>query len=147
MAGGLLFAACSREQELTVDEFTRLSAVLTGLGTSALDAGLARTYLESIKAQPDPALSLTAFYEQAGFRSSDPPSSIGQLAARPLFEQAAARALADKIITYWYTGVYAAPSGLTVATYTDALAWKALTHGHTPTLCYGAVGAWAVAPV
>jgi hypothetical protein len=68
------------------------------------------------------------------------------LEAGGLFEQEATRALADKIIEYWYSGVYdTADGGQAVATFADALVWRAVRYTKPLTLC-GAPGFWAVPP-
>jgi hypothetical protein len=146
LAGGALLAYHFRQQTLTVDQFIQLSAVLTGVPASQLDQTLARTYLDSLQARLDLAVSPAALYQQAGFGSASPPASIDAITRSPLFQQADVRALVDEIIQYWFTGIYQAPSGQKVATYMDALAWQVIKYAQAPSQCHGAMGVWADAP-
>ena len=146
LAGGALLAPHFRQQTLTVDQFIQLSAVLTGVPASQLDQTLARTYLDSLQAQQGLVVSPAALYQQAGFGSASPPASIDAITGSPLFQQADVRALVDEIIQYWFTGIYEAPSGQQVATYTDALAWQVIQYAQAPSQCHGAMGVWADAP-
>jgi hypothetical protein len=120
--------------------------VLTGVPANQLDQKLAQTYLNSLQAQTRLVVSPTALYQQAGFASTSPPTSLDAITSGPLFQQADVRATVDRIIQYWFTGIYDDPSGQKVATYTDALAWQTLRYGEAPTQCHGAPGAWADAP-
>ena len=146
LAGGVLVAPYFQQQTLTVAQFTQLSAVLTGVPANQLDATLAQTYLDSLQAQQHLVVSPAALYQQAGFGSASPPSSLDAITGSPLFQQADVRLIVDEIIQYWFTGIYDAPSGQQVATYTDALAWQVLSYAQAPTECHGRMGGWADAP-
>ena len=129
--------------DLPLAQFLALSAVLTGVPT--LNPELGRIYLKSLQNSPDLAVTVSEFYEQAGFRTNAPPPTIALLEDAGLFAQEATRTLADRIIELWYTGVYTNEQGEeTVATYVDALAWRALTFTKPTTIC-GYPGFWSEA--
>ena len=67
-------------------------------------------------------------------------------AARGLFDAEQPRTLANKVIEYWYTGMYDSGGQAAVATYTDALAWQAITWATAPSNSQGAMGFWAEPP-
>ena len=143
--GGTASTSESRESSaLSLAEFLQLSVVLTGFDN--LNRDLGQIYLESLQARPNPAITLVELYGQAGFRSAAPPKSLEELAHRGVFKADPPRALANKIITYWYTGIYDKDGQPAVATFTDALAWKALTYTKPPSVCGGAVGYWGEHP-
>ena len=129
--------------DLPIDQFLALSAVLTGVPT--LNPDLGRIYLQSLQASPDFTVTVTELYEQAGFRTDAPPPTIATLESAGLFAQEATRTLADRIIDLWYTGVYTNTEGEeTVATYVDALAWQTLAFTKPTTIC-GYPGFWSEA--
>lgn len=146
LAGGALLAPYFLQQTLTADQFVQLSAVLTGVPANQLDAKLAQTYLDSLQAQPQLVVSPAALYQQLGFGSASPPSSLDAITRSSRFQQADVRATVDEIIQYWFTGIYNTPSGQKVASYTDALAWQVLQSTEAPTQCHGGTGTWANAP-
>jgi hypothetical protein len=126
-------------------DFLALSAVLTGVET--LDPSLGRTYLQSLQQVEEFETTIAEVYAQAGLQTDSPPASIEELEATGLFEQEATRNLLDKIIEYWYTGVYATAEGKpAVATYVDALLWQVLDFTKPLTIC-GAPGFWEEQPV
>jgi hypothetical protein len=127
---------------LPLEAFLQLSAVLTGI--SNLSPLLGQLYLQSLQASTQFQITLVDLYEQAGFRNASP--TIEELEENGLFDQEPTRQLADKIIEYWYTGIYDTPEGeQAVATFVDALAWQTLTFTKPLTLC-GAPGFWSEAP-
>lgn len=130
----------------SLDDFLTISALLTGFDKQDLDPGLGRTYLASLQARPNPELKLTDFYTQIGFRSSAPPRSLQELADTGALGQDQPRTLANKIVEYWYTGIYDTGNGPAVATFREALAWKALGFAVAPTTCLGSPGVWAEQP-
>jgi hypothetical protein len=131
---------------LSVGEFLRLSAVLTGVDIQELNPDLGRLYLESLQARLNLDITLAELYERTGFRSSAPPQSLDAVAQSGVLAQEHARTLADKIVEYWYTGLYETDSGLAVATFTEALAWKVLPWTKPPSFCGGAMGYWSERP-
>lgn len=130
---------------LALEKFLALSAVLTGF--NELSPGLGQTYLESLQANSQMAMTPTELYEQAGFTGDSQPS-LEALNQAGIFAEEASRTLANKIIEYWYTGVYDQPGGgqQTVATTVDALAWQALTYTKPLTLCGPKPDFWAERP-
>jgi hypothetical protein len=139
-------AAAGDLADVDLAEFLALSAVLTGFPRERLSPELGRIYLRSLQERPDPEVRLTDLYEQGGFRSSAPPESLEQLAETGLLDQEPRRTLADTVVEYWYTGVYDAGGEAAVATYTEALAWQALTWTVAPSNCQGAMGFWGEPP-
>ena len=129
--------------ELLAD-FLALSAVLTGF--DHLIPGLGRVYLQSLQDSTQFEVTVADLIEQAGIRSDTPPSTIGDLEARGIFENEATRRLVDKITEYWYTGIYDTPEGeQAVATYVDALVWTAISFTKPATIC-GSPGFWTKPP-
>jgi hypothetical protein len=129
---------------LQLEEFLALSAVLTGIEN--LDPVLGHVYLQSLQASSDFEVSLAELYERAGFRAAGPPTDVEALANAGTFAAETTQKLADKIIEYWYTGVYDTAGGeQAVATFVDALAWKALHYTKPPTIC-ASPGFWAERP-
>jgi hypothetical protein len=137
-------AATPAPEGLPLAAFLALSALLTGIDN--LNPQIGQTYLQSLAASDQFDVSLAELYAQAGFTENSAPAGIEELEARGLFEQEGTRALADKIIEYWYSGVYDTPDGeQAVATFADALVWQAVRYTKPLTLC-GAPGFWAVPP-
>jgi hypothetical protein len=129
---------------ISLDAFLALSSLLTGIDN--LNPQIGQVYLDSITAGDQFDITLAELYQQAGYTESSAPQGIEDLEQRGLFEQEAARTLADKIIDYWYSGVYDTPDGgQAVATFADALIWRAVRYTKPLTLC-AAPGFWALAP-
>lgn len=119
---------------LPLAEFLALSAVLTGV--SDLNPQLGSVYLQSLQASSQFDITLVDLYEQAGFHTDTPPATVEELEANGLFAQEATRKLADKIIEYWYTGIYDTAEGeQVVATFVDALTWQILSFTKPLTIC------------
>jgi hypothetical protein len=130
---------------LPLAAFLALSALLTGIDN--LQPEIGQIYLQSLAASTEFEVSLAALYAQMGFTATSAPASLEEAAQRGVFEQEATRTLADKIIEYWYSGVYDTADGeQAVATFADALVWRAVRYTKPLTLC-GAPGFWATAPV
>jgi hypothetical protein len=129
---------------LALEDFLTLSSVLTGV--EELDPQVGSVYLQSLEASDQFEVSLSDLYQQAGFGRGTQPGTVAQLEANGLFEQESTRKLADKIIEYWYTGVYESAQGeQAVATFVDVLAWRTLRFTKPQTIC-GAPGFWAEPP-
>jgi hypothetical protein len=130
--------------ELSLEEFLAFSSVLTGF--ESLDPVLGGVYLQSLQTSEQFAITVAEAYERAGFRTSAPPASVEELEAAGLFEQDETRKLLDKIVEYWYTGIYETAEGeQAVATYVDALMWLAMPFTKPLTIC-GAPGFWTEPP-
>lgn len=139
-------AAQRRSASVRAREFLAVSRVLTG--TAELDDALARQCLGVVRDDPVRARLLPELWAQARFDSAAPPVSIEDLVARGVYARPPLAELCDAITQLWYSGVYVASSGeQRVATYTDALAWRALGYrSQGPTACGGPFGHWAGAP-
>jgi hypothetical protein len=110
-----------------------------------LSPELGRIYLQSLQASDEFAVSVSDLYEQAGFGTDTPPTTITALEAAGMFSQETTRPLADSIIELWYTGIYTNEEGEeTVATFVDALAWQTLAFTKPMTIC-GYPGFWSEA--
>lgn len=140
-------AAASAEHAPDLDDFLRVSALLTGFPVSALDRSLAQTYLGAVNGTHGSDL-VEKFYVQAGFRSSTPPATFDELARTSAFNEESSQVLAEAIMTCWYSGTIAALNALhlRVVTYNDALAWKSVTWTTPNMECRGALGAWSELP-
>jgi hypothetical protein len=137
-------AATPAPGAIGLDAFLALSAVLTGIDN--LNPQVGQVYLDSLAVSQEFDVSLAELYDQAGFAANAAPPAIEDLAGRGLFENESTRALADKIIEYWYSGVYDTPDGeQAVATFADALVWRAVRYTKPLTVC-AAPGFWALAP-
>ena len=69
-----------------------------------------------------------------------------ELEASQIFENEETRKVTDKLTEYWYTGVYDTAEGeQALATYVDALAWKALTFTKPMSVC-GTYRFWTEPP-
>lgn len=135
--------ATATTDDLPLTEFLALSTVLTGVAN--LNPAVGRIYWQSLQASDEFAISVADLYEQAGFRSAAPPSTVADLEAAGLFTQETTRSLADKILELWYTGIYTNADGeATVATFVDALAWQTLAFTKPMTIC-GYPGFWSEA--
>jgi Membrane bound FAD containing D-sorbitol dehydrogenase len=127
--------------------FMSLSRVLTG-DTDLADEEVGSEYLAALRADPARGLQLAALWRAVGFDDADRPASVADLAARGVYDDPELRRLADSIAAYWYSGVYDDANGAPkVATYVDALAWRALGYrSGGPSSCSGVFGHWAEKP-
>lgn len=173
LATGLILAACvAPREQLTVGEMARplelsnlpgpapvtpvavsevpalaqfltLSTVLTGYDN--LDPALGKVYLDSIDQSGDFEMTVDELAQAVGLPSDAPPTTA-DLEAAGLFDDPAARSLADAILNMWYTGIYTTADGeQAVATYVGALVWRAITFTKPLTVC-GSPGFWAQPP-
>lgn len=134
----------SGQSQLDLAGFLALSALLTGIEN--LNPQVGQIYLDSLNDTTQFDVSLKELYRQAGFTEAAPPSSIEELERSGIFAQEATRTLADKIIEYWYSGVYDTVEGeQAVATFADALVWRAVRYTKPLTLC-ATPGFWAHVP-
>jgi hypothetical protein len=115
-----------------LDDFMRLSTALTD--HAGLDKELGQVYLDALLHTPqdeDDLTSLLTGLEEgelhAYVREESPP-------------------IAREILLAWYTGHYPTMSGPKVATFTQALAWRALGYTTAPSLCGGTMGHWGDKP-
>jgi hypothetical protein len=136
--------ATPRPDTAELETFLTLSSVLTGFDN--LDPVLGAVYLSSLRAREDAPATLPALYETAGFGAPNPPLTVEDLEAAGVFAQESLAALADTIITYWYTGIYDTAEGPRVATYVDALAWQAIEYTKPRTICGPFPGFWRERP-
>jgi hypothetical protein len=127
-----------------LEGFLALSSVLTGFDD--LDPVLGRTYLLSLQTRENPEASVGELYERAGFAGPAPPHSVDELDAAGVFDTDALNALADTIITYWYTGIYDSGGEQVVATYVDSLAWQAIGYTKPRSICGPYPGFWRERP-
>jgi hypothetical protein len=130
-------------QSPELQRFLALSTLLTGYDQLDEDAG--QRYLAALQTPPPGGMPLDQLYQATGVGSSAPPASYAALAATGALDQPAAKATAQAIAAYWYTGQVAA-TGETVVTYRDALGWEALTFTRAPGMCGGAFGFWSNTP-
>lgn len=139
------------EGGLAIQQFLMLSAVLTGVDN--LNPAEGHVYLQSLQASDEFDVTLAELFEQTSdvLETSDvssgmPTATIEDLEAQGIFESEATATLADTIIEYWYTGIYTTPDGeRAVATFVDALAWKALSFTKPNSIC-GSPGFWEERP-
>jgi hypothetical protein len=133
------------EGEGELERFLALSSLLTGFDD--LNPVLGAVYLDALRNRPDPAVTLGALYERAGFGGGAAPDSLEALEAAGVFAEEEMSALADTILTNWYTGVYDTAEGeQAVATYVDALVWQAAGYLKPRTVCGPYPGFWRERP-
>lgn len=112
LTGGLEAAPKTR-QEL----FLKLSSRLTGFSRSELQPTQAQLYLE--RAEIVNRLALDRMLHRKNLEALPPEEE----------------SLARHIIELWYSGILPTDSGSKVASFADALAWKALPFCLPPTYC------------
>ena len=133
------------QPENELETFLTLSSLLTGF--EALNPALGAVYLSALRDRPDPAVTLDALVERAGFAGPEAPNSLEALEGAGVFAEEEMAALADTIITWWYTGIYETAEGeQTVATYVDALVWQAVGYLKPRTICGPYPGFWRERP-
>lgn len=113
----------SMPQAPELEPFQKLSAELTGLPASMLDAQFARDLAE--------ALAVGGRSDELERRLTAPGSEFGDLET--------------EIIAAWYSGVLPTPSGPMVGAFRDALIWAALGFARPPGVC-GAPQDWSKPP-
>ena len=104
-----------------VAAFLSVSARLTGFAADGLDAEFAASLLDALRA------------------SEREPELAALLAGESV------PALEEDIISAWYTGTLALPSGPVVAALQDALVWQVAAFAKPPGLCAG-VASWTEPP-
>ena len=104
------------------EAFLAVSARLTGFAADGLDAEFAASLLDAL-----------------GAAGREP-----ELAA--LLAGESVPALEEDIISAWYTGTLALPTGPVVAALQDALVWQAAAFAKPPGVCAG-VASWAEPPL
>ena len=128
---------------LDLTKFLHLSTVLTGFDD--LNPVLGQVYLTSLEAAGS-GTTLTQLYQQAGFQTGATPASVDELAAAGIYDDEALATLADTITQNWYSGVYGPHDDQRIATYVDALVWKAITFTKPRTVCGPYVDFWRERP-
>ncbi|HVK66748.1 MAG TPA: sugar dehydrogenase complex small subunit [Polyangium sp.] len=142
-----LVPACGADDPVVdgpLDRFLALSMLLTGFEN--LPRAHGQLYLDALRASAESSKALDDLYVKAGYDSASRPSSLADLEAKGIFADARLRDVADAIILNWYTGVFDGETGPEVATYTDALTWRALEYTNPPSQCGGLTGFWAEPP-
>lgn len=125
-------------------QFLALSTVLTGFDD--LNADLGGLYLAQLQEHPSLAMKPGQLLEQLAVDPQAPPS-LEALEQAGLFEtDTPTRALIDKILEYWYTGIYDAGEEQQIATTVDALAWRSLSYTRAPSVCGPHPDYWAERP-
>ncbi|MBA4742689.1 MAG: hypothetical protein H2060_08290 [Azoarcus sp.] len=139
--------AGASEAGFGLGRFIELSRVLTGVDDPGGE-GLGRLYLAALQVRSDGGEGLRRLWQMGGFGGATPPRSVADLAARGVFDDPALARLADDIVRQWYTGLYPDADGRSrVATYPEALAWRALEYRPAgPGTCGGAFGHWSDVP-
>jgi len=122
-----------------LDEFLRLSAILTGV--QDLNPVLGQVYLNSLQSA---GVNLEPLYAGAEIQSATP-QTLPALTEGGFFNQEETGSTADRIITMWYTGIYEQDGESRVATFVDALMWKAIAYTKPLTIC-SSFGFWADEP-
>lgn len=137
-------ATTSQEEPPELAGFLALSALLTGV--DELDPAFGRIYLQSLQENSELPMTVAQLLEHAQTEQSALPTSLEELERRGIFEDESTRALTDKLMEYWYTGIYETANGeQVVATFVDALAWKTLTFTKPMTIC-GSYRFWTEPP-
>lgn len=118
---------------LSLNDFMHLSRALTG--QADLDKELGRIYRDPLSQTPQSADALAELGKLA--------KSTGEIHD---YAREDLQHIARDILLAWYTGRYPTASGPKVATFTQALAWRALGYTTSPSLCAGALGHWGDKP-
>jgi hypothetical protein len=121
-------AACMRvraESAVSLDQFLGISNRL--LGIEDLERNTGEKFLEGLLASGREAV-LSRFVNGADTSSE------------------AARNLANDIVASWYSGLYETGHGTAVATYNEAMIWRALSFTKPLGNCGGATGYWNSPP-
>lgn len=129
------------EGSISLEEFLEFSSLLTGVDN--LDPALGQIYLNALMAGGGSGPTVADAYGAAS--SGSMPQDVQDLTDQGFFDQEGIGDLANQIILMWYTGIYTLDGEDHVATFVDALAWKALHFTKPLTIC-GEFGFWANAP-
>jgi hypothetical protein len=129
-----------------VAKFLVLSSALTGFD-GLNNADLASVYMNHLG---DDADHLDDLYDKVGITSPDATATFDDIQNAGVFDDKDLQPVADRIMTYWYSGKYQAgdkPDDLAVGTFVNALAWQATGYRITgPSTCTGATGVWSTPP-
>jgi len=125
LAAGAVSARARVETALSLDQFLSISNRL--LGIDDLDRNTAGKFLEGLLASGREAVL-------ARLVSGVDTSSDG------------ARNLANDIVASWYSGIYETGHGPAVATYNEAMMWRALGFTKPLATCGGPTGYWNSPP-
>jgi hypothetical protein len=133
LPGAMTAAAQSGEAVRQTDAFTDVSVALTGFSPAGPD--LASQFIDAFRSESDGIGRLHDI-----IRLQPPDQWDASIAAAGL------TALAQAIMTAWYTGAVVDGADRKVITYLDAFAWSAVGYTKPPTRCAEAFGGWALAP-
>lgn len=130
-----------------IDEFMRLSAVLTG--EVALDCTLAQGYLDRIHVTPEASQFQRLLDTFLKIEKDDPSGSRREKLIRErIMSDDALRALVKMIVLLWYTGELVTtgqPSSIAPEAHFSGLLWR-IVHAHPPGLSGGYFGHWTYPP-
>jgi hypothetical protein len=125
LAAGAVSARAQAATAVSLDQFLRISNRL--LGIDDLDWNTAGKFLE-------------------GLRASGREAVLGRFVNGVDTSSEAARNLANDIVASWYSGIYETGNGPAVATYNEALMWRALGFTKPLASCGGPTGYWNSPP-
>ncbi len=136
---------CSGKNTLELNEFIKLSSVLTGFSEIELDRNLASAYLNSLQEFPPSDSNLAELYSDLDLKTNKSPqnSSIENI----IFNDPKKKLLANTIINYWFSGTYKSKDGMKVSNYQQMYAWKATGYLIPNAQCRGDFGFWQNKPV
>ncbi|MBP9192218.1 MAG: hypothetical protein KBF96_06685 [Ignavibacteria bacterium] len=139
--------SCTKKKHLELDEFIRLSSVLTGFNESELDNKMAVIYAISLQDFPPSEATLPQLYKD--LKISPEPGKIPdqEFIEKTLFSNQDNKMLSDTIIKYWMSGVYMTKNGLKVSDYQEMYAYKSTGYLIPNAQCRGDFGFWAEKPV
>lgn len=146
VAAYTILPGCTKSltSSLSIDEFIKLSSVLTGFKESELDKTLAAAYLKSVNEFPPSKSSLNSLYKSLALGDGEKPGK--DFTETSVFKNNEEKILADALITYWYTGIYKTSEGFKVASYENQLAWKSTGYLIPNAQCRGTFGFWQSKP-
>ncbi len=136
---------CSGKQNIDLNEFIKLSSILTGFKESELDKSLADTYLKSLMEYPPSKASLGEIYSVLNIESNKIPNS--RSIEQTVLNDPQKKLLADTLINYWMTGTYKSKEGMKVSNYESMYAFKATGYLIPNAQCRGNFGFWENKPV
>ncbi|MEZ4692026.1 MAG: sugar dehydrogenase complex small subunit [Ignavibacteria bacterium] len=149
LAAGIspVFYSCARKKNLELDEFIRLSSVLTGFKESELDSKLAIVYAISLQDYPPSKATLPQVYKDLKINADPGINPDPEIIEKTLFSNQDNKILSDTLINYWMSGVYKAKDGIKVSNYQEMYAFKATGYLIPNAQCRGKFGFWAEKPV
>ena len=136
---------CSGKQNIDLNEFIKLSSILTGFKESDLDKLLADTYLKSLTEYPPSKASLAEIYSDLNIGVNKIPDSKN--IEQTVLKDPQKKLLADTVINYWMTGTYRSKDGMKVSNYESMYAFKATGYLIPNAQCRGNFGFWENKPV